>query len=76
MTFFGWIFFIFLTASLLHLMGEGIKSAMRIDKWSDLWGKTPKPEEPETKRTEFKGTVYNINIKITCEKPEPDDEKK
>ncbi len=44
MTFFGVIFFIFVAIGICTLLSRGIKCALYIDHWSDLW-KKPKSEE-------------------------------
>lgn len=56
MTAIGWILFVIFAIAILGLLGQGIKSALRIDKWSDL---RQKNKQPETGRT-FRVTITNI----------------
>lgn len=39
MTLLGWILFIVFVLSIVALLNEGAKDALRIDQWSDLWNK-------------------------------------
>lgn len=54
MTFGGLILGIAVTLGLLALLGEGVKSALRIDRWSDLWRKKVPEPENHTFRVDIK----------------------